>query len=98
MAIFRGVADSTVKIVGEFYNYEEQLIEPQNIKLIIYNEKWEKQEEFIMGLSNKIKDGSYFLEYLLPSRPQKLYYEWNAIIDGSTSISRDTIIVSKMGG
>lgn len=98
MAIFRGVADSTVRIIGEFYSYEEKLTEPQNIKLILYNDRWEKQEEFVMSLSNKITDGKYFFDYLLPSKPQKLYYEWNAIIDGSTSISRDTIIVSKMGG
>ena len=79
----------TIRIYGEFENFSGQLSDPTNIKLIIYDFKYKKLEEFSNGIERE-STGKYYFDYLVPTDRigQTIIYEWNGELDGSISLDR----------
>jgi hypothetical protein len=78
-------AGNTVRLECIFYDFNNQLIDPNNIKLKIYNNKYELINEFNV---NKKDLGKYYYDYTTLSEPDYFYYEWYGEIDSLPSIKR----------
>lgn len=87
---------STVKLSCTFYSFEgDKVQEPDNIKLIIYDFKFNKIEEFNVNRNNRNENGGYFFYYTIPlDAKNRLYYEWNGIIAGNVSLRRNSFKVA----
>lgn len=82
---------NTIILNAEFYNENDILIDPSIVKVIIYNQSYEKIHELSDIAINKIGIGKYSCNYRTENVPQYIYYEWYAEIDGNPSLIRDKI-------
>lgn len=83
---------NTIRFECKFHNFEGQMVDPNVIKVIIYNSKYEQIHTTVIGLANKISVGEYFYDYTTDKKEQKLYYEWYGEIDGKPSLKRGTFM------
>lgn len=77
---------NTIRLECIFRDFDDKKIDPNLVKLIIYNSKYE-----IVFQTNTVvkKDiGEYFFDYTTENKEQKLFYEWYGEIDGKPSLSR----------
>jgi len=76
---------NTVRFECSFFNFNNIKVDPQKIKLIIYDYKYNILFE---GVGIKKDVGEYFYDYTTEMKEQKLYYEWYGEIDGKPSLKR----------
>lgn len=90
------LAGSTVKLSATFYNYDNQLVNPDFVKLIFYNHKFEIEQEIVIDSNNRISIGKYEYDYTtdFTTGNDRITFEWNADIGGKISIIRDEIHTS----
>lgn len=81
---------STIRFQCTFNDFNNQKIDPQLIKLLLYNEKFVKVNEFILNSLNKLDTGVYFYDYITSESDnyKKFYYEFYGEIGGKPSINR----------
>ncbi|MDS7057063.1 hypothetical protein NXG04_07175 [Klebsiella pneumoniae] len=82
----------TVRFECVFYNFEGEKIDPQLIKVIIYDQKYKELKSEVLTSANKKDIGEYFYDYTTPKKEQKLYYEWYGEIDGTPSLRRGSFM------
>ncbi|UUV45950.1 hypothetical protein [Bacillus phage vB_BanS-Thrax1] len=82
----------TVRFQCTFYNFEGEKIDPQMVKVVIYDQKYKIVAEHMITSENKKGVGEYFYDYTTPSKAQKLYYEWYGEIDGTPSLRRGSFM------
>ncbi|UUV46205.1 hypothetical protein [Bacillus phage vB_BanS-Thrax2] len=82
----------TVRFECVFYNFEGEKIDPQLIKVIIYDQKYKELKSEVLTSVNKKDIGEYFYDYTTPKKEQKLYYEWYGEIDGTPSLRRGSFM------
>lgn len=83
---------NTVRFECDFYDFNDSLVEPQLIKIVIYNNKYQSIFDEVLGVNNRKEVGKYFYDYITEKKEQKLYYEWYAEIDGKPSLKRGEFI------
>lgn len=83
---------NTVRLECKFYDFENELVNPEIIKIIIYNSKYEVILNEFLNTNNSKGVGEYFYDYVTEKKEQKLYYEWFAEINGKPSIMRSQFI------
>lgn len=83
---------NTVRLSATFRDIQEKLVDPDLVKIIIYNVKYEKIEEYLLDSIRKISKGNYVLDYRLPDKPLTIYYEWYGEISGNPFLRREKII------
>lgn len=81
---------STVRLVGEFFNFEGEPVDVSFTKVIIYNYKYEKLEEFMLTEANRIGVGKYFFNYVTESTPKTVIYEFSGELDGFPALDRNS--------
>jgi hypothetical protein len=86
------LSGSTVRAVNVFYNFEGNPMDPDLVKVRIYDRKYKMEQEFILSDGNKLQTGVYFFDYVTPTEPsQTKIIEFYGEISGNPSIERDTI-------
>ena len=83
---------NTVRLECDFFDYTELKIDPQMVKVIIYDAKYNILTSETLGGANRRNIGEYFYDYTTPKKEQKLYYEWYGEIDGKPSLKRGSFI------
>lgn len=79
---------NTVRFECDFHDFNGMPIDPQMIKIIVYNYKYEILLTQSIGLNNRKDIGRYFHDYTTDMKEQKLFYEWYGEIDGKPSLKR----------
>ena len=90
-------AGNTVRLTCAFKDYTSGTAkDPELIKVIIYDYRYNKIGEFTMTGTNKTGVGEYFYDYEIPfaTKPTKFYYEWYGEISGSPSLKRGSFKVT----
>lgn len=86
MKLLRGNA---AKFEAEFTDWDDATLmtDPEIVKFIVYDLKWNKVEEIILGAENRLSEGTFFCFYT-PTKSGSFYYEWYADISGLPSLYR----------
>lgn len=82
---------NTVKLEAFFKDFDGNPVDPSNIKLIVYDSKFNMLTSVPISSANRIELGHYEYLYKLPSgtTPKTIYYEWYAEISGSPTVKRE---------
>jgi len=76
----------TVRLKSEFKDYNGELVDPDDVKIIIYDSRYKKIEEFTPSRSEK---GRYCLDYTIPSGETNImYFEFQGKIDDKPVLGR----------
>lgn len=86
---------NTIRITGQFNDWDGAAIDPTIVRLKVYNAKYELVDSLEVPLTNKIAVGEYFYDYTFSSMGDFIY-EWYAEIDGTPSIKRQRIRIVKV--
>ena len=79
---------NTVKIDCIFHDFNGEKVDPDLVKIIIYNSRYEILDEIIINAENKKAVGEYFYDYVTENKRQLLYYEWYGEINGKPTLKR----------
>ena len=82
----------TIRFECVFYNFEGEKVDPQLIKVVIYDQKYKVLKTEVLTSVNKKTIGEYFYDYTTQPKEQKLYYEWYGEIDGTPSLRRGSFM------
>lgn len=83
---------NTVRLTALFKDWEGEPIDPDAVKVIIYDRKWQKLHDDDLGPGHHLDTGSYFYDYV-PEQTGTYYVEWQGRIEGLPSLHRSTLIV-----
>lgn len=82
----------TIRFQCTFHDFSDVKTDPQIVKIIIYNYKYEIITSEVIGGANKTDVGDYFYDYTTEKKEQKLYYEWYGEFDGKPSLKRGSFM------
>lgn len=77
---------TTVRFECTFYNFIGEPVEPELVKIVVYDFKYN-----IIYSGTGLKSstvGQYFYDYTTMNKEQKMFYEWYGEIDGKPSLKR----------
>lgn len=82
---------NTYRVKATFKDFDGQNVDPNIVKFILYDKKYEKINEYVLNSSNKISDGVWFYDYEIPMEhiDRKFYYEFYGEIGGKPFINRE---------
>lgn len=83
-------AGNTVRLTCKFYDPNGFLTSPTSVRLIIYDYRYQKLEEFTLNETNQLTAGTYYFDYATNTNEQKYIFEWYGLISGFPSIKRDS--------
>jgi hypothetical protein len=91
---------STVRLIGEFFDFEGKPKDVQFPKVIIYDYKYKKVAEYPLSDSNKVGVGKYSYDYITTENPTRVIYEFNGESDSLPALDRGsfTTLFMKHGG
>lgn len=81
---------STVRLTATFTDVEGAFKDPDLVKVIMYDFKFKKLDEFVIGEANRIGLGEYVFDYIAPLGEKKIYFEFYGEIDGNPVLDRDS--------
>lgn len=79
---------NTIRFESDFFDFNNQKIDPEVVKIVIYNYKYEVVLSETLNINNKQAVGEYYYDYITEKKEQKLYYEWYGEINGKPSLKR----------
>ena len=88
------VAGSTARLSCKFTDFKGEFVDPEVVKLIIYNYKYKVLEEHTVSMKNEL--GEYVHNLITNEKPQTYIVEWYGEIDGYPSINREQFITKQM--
>jgi len=71
-----------------FYDFDGDKIDPDMIKITVYNFKRDVLHFQSLGSESRKSIGEYYYDYTTEDKEQKLYYEWYGEINGKPSLKR----------
>lgn len=83
---------NTVRLTARFRDWDEELIDPAIVKVIVYDKRWQQIVETELQPNNRADTGLYFLDYV-PEQTGTFYIEWQGRIESKPSLQRITMIV-----
>lgn len=89
-------AGNTVRLTCKFYDPNGFLTSPTTLRLIIYDYRYRKLEEFTVPLTNQLETGTFYYDFTTSGNEQKYIFEWNGLVDGLPSIKRDAFTTQFM--
>lgn len=87
---------NTVRFDCLFFDFNGDKVNPDLVKIIIYNSRHEILLEEIMKTENQRSIGEYFYDYVTEDKKQTVYYEWYGEINGKPSLKRGQIATNFM--
>lgn len=79
---------STVRLIGEFFDFDGQPTDVLFLKVVIYDYKYNKLKEFTLNDSNKIETGKYFYDFVTDTTPKRVIYEFRGELDSLPALDR----------
>lgn len=81
----------TVRIKAKFTDFDGVNIDPDIVKLIIYNKNYTKLSEYVLTSANKIDTGIWYYDYTIPMEhiDRYFFYEFYGEIGGKPFINRE---------
>lgn len=82
---------NTLRIVATFYDFDKKLTEPQLVIFKLYDHKYNKTEEIVLGANNRISEGVYYYDHIINAdvmQNMKFFYEFYGEIGGKPSLNR----------
>lgn len=80
---------NTVRLECTFYNFSGALTDPENIKVKIFDYRYNLVSE---GLAIRESIGKYIFDYVTEPEEQKVFYEWYGEIAGKPSLKREEFV------
>lgn len=84
-------AGDTAKLTCEFRDWNDELVDPENVTVTVYNEYWEKLSQASDTDIFRESQGKYYYEYVTPMTTGIVIYEWRGMISGKPSIKRNQL-------
>lgn len=81
----------TIKLIGKFHDFDGTLVDPETVKLILYNERQKQIQEILLNSANKESIGVYSYLYIVPFDMEYIYFAFEGDINGTPSLGRDLI-------
>jgi hypothetical protein len=85
------ISGSTIKLKCTFTDFEDKLVDPDTVKFIVYDYKFNKINEYVLTSENRIGEGVYFYNYTTPNTESLTYYEFKGEIQGTIAIERGSV-------
>lgn len=79
---------NAIRLECGFSDFDGSAVDPQLVKVVIYNAKYEALFTKVISDVNKKSVGEYFFDYVTENAGQKYFYEWYGEIDGTPSLKR----------
>lgn len=81
---------NTLRIIARFRDFDNKLTDPQLVKFILYDHRYNKIEEHVLSDANRIEKGIYFYDYVInnDNKSRTYYYEFYGEIGGKPSLNR----------
>jgi hypothetical protein len=84
-------AGNTIRLKCIFEDFDGNRINPSNVKIIIYDNKYKKIQESLLSSGYRTGIGEYVYNYITPSdSEQRIVYEWYGEINGLPSLKRSS--------
>jgi len=87
---------NTVRLTAIFKDWGGDPIDPDAVKVLIYNREWAKISEYTLGPPNRTGVGNYYYDYVPAAVNTTLYVEWHGMIDGLPSLHRSALTVNRI--
>ena len=79
---------NTVRFECTFYEFDGEKVNPDLIKITLYDIRRNEIYFESLGMDNQKSLGEYFYDYTTEPKEQKLFYEWYGEINGKPSLKR----------
>jgi hypothetical protein len=84
--------NDTIRLQVNFKHFNGQLVDPTDIKLIIYDKDKKIVEEIPIDDTNKQKVGVYFYDYVLSDKlTDYFYFEFSGSYNNKPILARDKV-------
>ena len=84
-------AGNTVRLMCVFEDFDGNRVNPSSVKIILYDNKYQKLQESLLSSGYRIGTGEYVYNYITSSdSEQRIVYEWFGEINGLPSLKRST--------
>lgn len=85
-------AGETVRVVNNFFDFDNIPKSPQLVRFKVYNRKYEVLLDVMLTEANKLDEGKYFYDYITPPESNQTYtVEFYGEIAGNPTIERQQI-------
>ena len=83
----------TIKLSAEFKSFSGVTVDPENITVKFMTGKGQQIGEIIpLNVSNhRVSAGIYIYEYVVPSEPNTIIYEFKGFVDGKPIVGRSVL-------
>jgi len=85
------LAGDTVRLKCHFKTFDGQSVEPNDIKLTIYDMNKQQIEQITLDDTNKESIGVYFYDYVLPDDKQEIIFEFRGLYNNKPILVRDSV-------
>ena len=93
------VHGNTITLECTFKDKDGNINDPDTVKVITYDYKHVKLNEYVGADITKVSTGVYTFDYTPPTNVPRsfVYYEWNGVRSGKISLLRDEIKTEFLG-
>ncbi|WEZ10154.1 ZmpA/ZmpB/ZmpC family metallo-endopeptidase-related protein [Priestia flexa] len=81
----------TIRLKVNFRDFDNQSVNPSDVKLTIYDTDKQTIESIELNDTNKIDEGVYFYDYVLPDDKREVTFEFRGIHNEKPILTRGTI-------
>jgi hypothetical protein len=79
----------SIRLEATFNDLGNMPIDQDLVRFKVYDYKYNLINDFALDtVANKLSNGHYMFDYIAPTTPQRIYYEWYGEKNGSPSIAR----------
>lgn len=86
---------NTIKLTATFKDFDENPVDPDLVRLIIYDSSMNQLDQYPIAQGNRIDTGSFYYNFV-PRIDGIIFYEWYAEIDGLPSLKRKHLQIKKV--
>lgn len=84
-------AGNTVRLQCIFEDFDGNRINPETVKIIFYDNRYNVMHETLLGAGNRLETGLYVYNFRTSKEEEKMYvYEWYGEISGLPSLKRSS--------
>jgi hypothetical protein len=84
---------NTVRLLANFYNWDGEPADPEELKLIIYDDKYNTIST--VTETTKLDIGQYYCDYTFATAGNFIY-EWLAVLGGKPTLRRRKILIDRV--
>ena len=78
----------TIRLKSEFKDFDGEYVDPEDVKVVIYNSRYKEVEEYA---PDRTALGKYHLDYTVPSgTTNTMYFEFKGTIGGKPVLGRSS--------